>query len=82
MFPNTRSQTTPLFRAQGYVVESPPPVSPEQNFHHEPKVDNNEWDSFDNVLAQGHLEHQKSEVGLSEVEKKGLVSLYIFCHFL
>ena len=31
-----------LFRAQGYVVENPPPVPPVQNFHHEPKVDNND----------------------------------------
>ena len=31
-----------LFRAQGYVVENPPPAPPVQNFHHEPKVDNND----------------------------------------
>ena len=31
-----------LFRAQGYVVENPPPAPSVQNFHHEPKVDKND----------------------------------------
>lgn len=46
MNPKTPDQgQTPLFRAQGYVVESPPPAPPVQNFHHEPKVDKTREDS-------------------------------------
>jgi len=47
-------------RTQGYVVESPPPVPPVQTFQHEPKE---------------NLENQNAEVGLSDVERKGLLRL-------
>ena len=68
------------FRSHDYVVENPPPAPITQTFHHELKVDlknislNN---FFTYKFAQENTEeNRKTEGGLSEIERKGLVSLY------
>ena len=63
-------------------MENPPPAPPVQNFHHEPKVDNNYLLLGGNVFDQGNFENKKPEIGLNEVERQGLVSLQILVYYI
>ena len=67
-------------------MENPPPAPPVQNFHHEPKVGNNdlllEVHNMGNVFDQGSFENKKPEIGLNEVEQQGLVSLQILVYYI